>query len=78
MAKVIGYVSSPLATDPIAMLELIDTNSQEDINIAGELVKKGFAVWSDNKRRNTDKESGSVPSRKAEPDLIIGSLTKDA
>ena len=29
MAKVIGYKSSQLASDPIPMLELIDTNSQE-------------------------------------------------
>ena len=44
----------------------------KDINIAGELVREGFAIWSSDKQIER-----SLPAKGAEPDLIADSLTKD-
>lgn len=51
----------------------------KDINVAGELVKGEFAVWSSDEQMGGRAENGIVvPSRGTEPDVIVDSLTKDA
>ncbi|XP_043226497.1 tudor and KH domain-containing protein homolog isoform X1 [Amphibalanus amphitrite] len=56
MAKVVRYQQAGSRKVPV--VELVDTNSELDVDVAKELVKRGHAVWA---------KSGATGSREASP-----------
>ncbi|XP_076081099.1 tudor and KH domain-containing protein-like [Mytilus galloprovincialis] len=45
MAKKINHLQSTSGMGIVPVLELMDTNTDQDVNIAQEMVKRGYAVW---------------------------------